>query len=289
MVESPESAASIEADGSVQLTRQALVEATHALAAVSATPRLDAELLMASAFGSSRDDVLLRRLDEVVPTVFLTLLARRMAHEPVAYITGTRSFWTLDLIVTPDVLIPRPDSETLIEAACVHVQADSRVSVLDLGTGSGALLLAALDEWPYALGVGVDKSTKALAVARRNALHLGLSQRADFVQGDWAATVSGRFDVIFCNPPYIEVEAELAQDVADYEPASALYAGADGLDDYRRIIPQLPGLLLPQGRAYLEVGAGQSRQVAALAAQHDMQAAFANDLAGHERCVILSL
>lgn len=268
--------------------RQAIVDAARRLQDISGTPRLDAELLMAQALGTSRDAMILARLGEAAPQVFMALVERRLRHEPVAYITGTRAFWTLELMVTPDVLIPRPDSETLIEAAVAQLGASPAPRFLDLGTGSGALLLAALDHWPDAWGVGVDRSAGAARVAKGNAERLGMRHRAAFVIGDWDAPISGRFDGIFCNPPYIGEAEALPRDVADHEPASALFAGPDGLDDYRRIIPRLPVLLSESGRAFVETGADQAGAVCELGQRYGLHAFVRQDLAGHDRCVILS-
>lgn len=269
--------------------RRAIVEAAGRLAAVSDTPRLDAELLMAHALLVSREALLLKYMDAAAPEGFASLINRRMASEPVAYITGTRDFWTLSLRVTPDVLVPRPDTETLIEAAVARIAPNSAPRFLDLGTGSGALLLAALDQWPQGWGVGVDRSEAAARVAADNARQLGFGDRAAFVIGDWASAISGTFDGIFCNPPYIKDAAPLPLDVAEYEPASALFAGADGLADYRRIIPQLPDLLALHGCAFLETGYDQAQDVAGLAMAQGMMAEVQRDLAGQERCVILKL
>jgi release factor glutamine methyltransferase len=258
--------------------------AADRLAPVSDTPRLDAELLLAHAFGITRQALLLGP-DWPVPPEFDSLLQRRLAHEPVAYITGSKAFWTLDLHVTPDVLIPRPDSETLIEAAIAHFGGGAPATMLDLGTGSGALLLAALDQWSEAWGLGIDRSAAALAVARGNAERLGLGDRACFVQGSWADALGARFDLILCNPPYIEVGAALPPQVAAHEPASALFAGPDGLDDYRRIAPQLARLLAPGGIAVLEIGGTQADQVSALLRAEGLRTNVVKDLAGLDRCV----
>lgn len=158
--------------------RQVLAEAALALAQTSDTPRLDAELLMAHALGITREDLLLRHLDAPAPAAFEALLARRLAHEPIAYITGTRAFWTIDIVVGPGALIPRADSETLIEAAIDHFGAGGPARILDLGTGPGTLLLAALAQWPQAAGLGIDRSEAALAMARHNADRLALADRA---------------------------------------------------------------------------------------------------------------
>jgi release factor glutamine methyltransferase len=258
------------------------------LAPTSATPRLDAELLMAQALGVERDTLLLSHLDAPEPAAFAPLLARRVAGEPVAYITGRRAFWTIELEVGPGALVPRPDSETLIEAALAHFGAAEPATILDLGTGPGTLLLAALDQWPRARGIGVDASDAALAYARRNASRLGLAGRAEFRAGDWADGVQGPFDLILCNPPYVESGAPLPRDVADWEPAEALFAGADGLGDYRRLAGQVRPLLAPGGAACIELGAGQAAAVAALFEAEGLRAATRADLGGHERCLILT-
>ena len=263
----------------------ALVEATTRLATVSDTPRLDAELLMAHALGCSREAMLLGRLGEAVPLAFDALLARRLAHEPVAYITGTRAFWTTDLDVGPGVLIPRADSETLIEAAVAYLAKRAPATILDLGTGPGTLLLAALAEWPEARGLGIDASEAALDYARRNGDQIAPG-RAAFRLGDWAAGVDAQFDLVLCNPPYVEADAVLDPQVADYEPGSALFAGADGLDDYRQIAPQLPGLVAPGGVAILEIGHAQRDSVTALLEAESATVACRRDLGGRPRALI---
>jgi release factor glutamine methyltransferase len=266
--------------------RRALAEAAERLAATSDTPRLDAELLMARAAGTTREALLLKGLDGDPPASFAALVDRRAAHEPVAYIVGRRAFWTIELAVTPAVLIPRPDSETLIEAALAECRTPPR-TILDLGTGSGALLLAALGEWPAARGIGVDRSPAALAVARDNAQALGLADRADLRQGDWADGLDGPFNLILCNPPYVETGAVLPPDVAAYEPAGALFAGADGLDDYRRLMPEMRRLLAQDGLAILEIGHRQADAVQALAGRHGMSASTRADLSGLDRAILL--
>jgi release factor glutamine methyltransferase len=266
----------------------AIRAATVQLAVSFATARLDAELLMAHALGLSRGDMLLRQRDLFVPSSFAGLLHRRLAGEPIAHIVGTRDFWTISLAVTPDTLIPRPDSETLIEAAVDHFRDRAPAHILDLGTGSGALLLAALDHWPMARGVGVDASPAALAVARDNAQRLGLADRADFRPGDWADGIDGPFDLILCNPPYIASDASLDGDVL-HEPASALFAGPDGLDDYRRIAPDLPRLLTLGGIAVIEIGYDQRVSVSALLEQQGLSVTSRQDLAGLDRCLIAAL
>ena len=268
--------------------REALTAPARRLEAVSMTPRLDAELLMAHALGMSREDMLLSAMDGEAPAAFAALLARRLAHEPVAYITGRRAFWTIELEVGPGVLVPRPDSETLIDAAIDRFGPRGPATILDLGTGPGTLLLAALDQWPQARGLGIDRSEDALAYARRNAARLGLGDRAELRLGDWGEGIEGRFDLVLANPPYVAADADLPPDVADHEPAAALFAGADGLDDYRRLAPQLPRLIAPGGIACVEIGAGQKQAVAALFGAAGLRVASRDDLAGVARCLVLA-
>jgi release factor glutamine methyltransferase len=266
--------------------RAALAEAARALAEVSPTARLDAELLMAHALGVTREAVLMRHLDDPAPDAFAALIDRRRTHEPVAYITGTRAFWTIALAVGPGVLIPRADSETLIEAAVAHFAGRSPRRILDLGTGPGTLLLAALDQWPDAQGLGVDASDAALDYARRNALNLGMASRVEFRRGDWAQGIAGAFDLVLANPPYIGTGEALPHEVRAHEPPAALFAGTDGLDDYRALIPQLRPLLGPGGAAILEIGATQAEAVSALLAAQGFAVALRHDLAGLPRALI---
>ena len=264
--------------------RSALAAATERLRAVGDTPRLDAELLMAHALGIPRETMLLRELDAQVPDAFAPLLDRRLGHEPVAYLTGRRAFWSIELEVGPGVLVPRPDSETLIEAALAHFGAAGPASVLDLGTGPGTLLLAALAEWPDARGLGVDRSEAALGYARRNGAAFG--DRAAFRFGDWGRGVDERFDLILTNPPYIGDAEPLPRDVAEFEPGEALFAGADGLDAYRALVPDLPRLLTPGGMAAIEIGMTQAEAVAALVYAAGLTPRMHRDLAGRPRAIV---
>ncbi len=265
--------------------REAIAHAARRLSKTSETPRLDAELLMAHALGVGREELLLRHLEVEEPLTFEPLLARREAGEPVAYVTGRRAFWTIELEVGPGVLVPRPDSETLIEAALAHFGDAGPATILDLGTGPGTLLLAALDQWPGARGIGVDSSEAALGYARRNAERLHLQDRSRFRLAYWAAGLDERFDLILCNPPYIEAGATLPRDVAEHEPHEALFAGEDGLEDYRRLAPEIPRLLAPGGLACFEIGAGQEAAVTALFQAAGLRVEPRRDLAGHVRCL----
>ncbi len=270
----------------VPTLRHALTQATARIAAVSDSPRLDAELLAAHALGCTREAMLLARLDDLVPAGFEPLVVRRLAHEPVAYITGSRAFWTIDVQVGPGVLVPRADSETLIEAAVEHFAGRMPQRVLDLGTGPGTLLLAALAEWPTATGIGIDASAKALEYARRNGRTLGMSDRATWIEGDWATGIDGRFDLILANPPYIGTQEALPQEVVGHEPPGALFAGIDGLEDYRRIVPDLPRLLAPGGIAAIEIGYRQGDAVAALVRAAGLSARLVRDLGDRPRCIV---
>lgn len=267
---------------------EALRSAAARFAAVSDTPRLDAELLLAHALGLNREALLLGPRDRAVPAAFAALVERRAAGEPIAYIIGTRDFWTITLAVTPAVLIPRADSETLIEAAVAHFAGTTGPHrILDLGTGSGALLLAALDQWREASGLGVDRSAGALAVAAGNAERLGMAGRATFVESDWAEGIEEQFDLILCNPPYVATGASLGAGVVEYEPAGALFAGAEGLDDYRRLAPMMRRLIGSGGLACIEIGADQADSAGALFAAHGLSVALRHDLGGRPRCLML--
>ena len=270
---------------------EAIRAATELLGKQTDTARLDAELLMAEALDCTRSELFLQRMRDPEPASFAALVARRAAHEPVAYIRGYQEFFGLGFRVTPDVLIPRGDSEVLVEAG-LEAQPLAR-RVLDLGTGSGALLLAALSELPLAQGLGIDRSVAALSVATANARALGLAERAQLLLADWTqpgwAEGLGQFDLILANPPYVETDAELAPNVRDHEPAGALFAGPEGLDDYRVLIPQLPALLAPQGTALVEIGAVQAAAVSAIAADIGFAARLHHDLGGRPRALELTI
>ena len=268
-----------------------LREAAAELAETSDTPRLDAELLMAHALGVSRSELLLRHMRDAAPAAFAGLLDRRKTLEPIAYILGRQEFFGLDFRVGPAVLIPRADSEVMVETA-LACRPDAQ-TVLDCGTGSGALLLAVLAMLPQARGLGIDRSAAALAVAADNAARLGLGDRARMVLADWdqpcwSHALGGPFDLVLANPPYVEDAADLAPSVSAHEPAGALFAGPEGLDDYRVLIPQLPALLTPIGVALIEIGATQAEAVSAIAQAAGFAAALHHDLAGRPRVLALT-
>jgi release factor glutamine methyltransferase len=267
---------------------RALSRATEKLMKTSDTPRLDAEVLMSAALGITRDRLLLNNPNGQAPDAFFDFIERRAKGEPVAYITGQRAFWTIDLAVGPGALVPRPDSETLIIAAVEHFSGSGGPQrIIDLGTGPGTLLLAALDQWPKAIGLGVDSSEAALYYARRNAERLGMADRATFRVGNWAEGIQTSFDLVLCNPPYIADDAETGPGVREYEPAEALFAGRDGLDDYRRLAPEMERLLAPGGLAAVEIGFDQADSAAALFERKGLRPAIAHDLANRARALLI--
>lgn len=268
---------------------RALDDATRQLTKNSDTPRLDAELLMAEALHIDRDRLLLSPPDRKVPERFLDMVRRRLEGEPVAYITGRRAFWNIELHVGPGVLVPRPDSEVLIASAIEHFEGtEGPVRILDLGTGPGTLLLAALDIWPDATGLGIDLSRQALSYASANARRLGFETRTKLMQGNWAAGLVEEFDLILCNPPYIAEDAKLGPGVREFEPDEALFAGSEGLDAYRELAPQLPRLLSRDGLAAIEIGFDQADAVTGLLARDGLEARVAKDLAGRDRALLLT-
>lgn len=246
-------------------------------AAGIANPRHEARLLYALAAG---DDA---RLADYV--------RRRVAHEPYSRIRGAREFWSLDFALSPDTLDPRPDSETLVEVALAALpNRAAPLRVVDLGTGTGALLLALLSEFPNATGLGIDVLPGAVATAAQNAAALGLADRTQFVAGDWAEANLGTADVILANPPYIPSDelAALPPEVARFDPWRALDGGDDGLMAYRALVPVVRQTLKSDGWAFFELGASQANAVARLVAAGDLHVAGVHrDLAGCERCLAI--
>ena len=268
---------------------RAVADAARQLSATSDTARLDSELLMAEALHIDRDRLILAPPERDVPKRFWSMVERRSKGEPVAYITGRRAFWNIDLHVGPGVLVPRPDSEVLIASAIEHFETTSGPKrILDLGTGPGTLLLAALDIWPDASGVGIDVSRRAMSYASANSRRLGFESRVKLKIGNWADGIEERFDLILCNPPYVAAGAELGPGVREYEPDEALFAGESGLDAYRALAPELPRLLNKEGLAAVEIGHDQGESVPALLARDGLRARVANDLADRPRAVLLT-
>jgi len=250
-------------------------------------PRAEARLLLAHVLDISRDQTLTATPTPSQAQAFAELAARRAAHEPFAYITGRKEFWSLDFAVGPGVLVPRPDSETLIEEALRLVPDRSApLRIADLGTGSGALLVAALKEFPHATGIGFESSPEAHRYAAANAARL-IGDRAQIRLADWDIA-EGPFDLVFSNPPYIpagDVES-LAPDVAGFEPLAALSGGPDGLDAYRELASLLPRILASGGHALLEIGAGQANGMELLFPTLAI-VRIAPDLSGVPRCLVL--
>jgi len=273
----------------------ALTTAASRLAAAGIDgSRREARLLLATALGWDAARVLAHPesvLDAEAETRLELLLARRVGREPIARILGHREFWSLRFELSPSTLDPRPDSETLIETALAALPDRARAyRVLDLGTGSGCLLLALLSELPRAWGLGVDRSVEAVATARRNAAALGLGHRAGFAVGDWATAIAGDWHAILVNPPYIASDAIacLLPEVATHEPRLALDGGRDGLGSYRALLPQIAGLLAQQGVAAIELGDGQAAAVAEIASGAGLAIhGIRYDLAGVERCLMV--
>jgi release factor glutamine methyltransferase len=270
---------------------EALRNAAQRLAEVSDTARLDAELLLATAMRTSRSRLLIDLMNADAPSCFSEMVERRMSSEPIAYILGEQEFYGRTFAVNRAVLIPRADSETTVDAALAGHPDPRRI--LDCGTGSGALLLTLLAKRPLATGVGIDISPRALDVAKANAGALGLSHRASLLELDWTRPEStrglGRFDLIVANPPYVETGAELAASVREHEPSIALFAGPEGLEAYRALIPQLPALLADHGVAVLEIGHRQAETVTELAQSAGFAATLHRDLADRPRALSLRI
>jgi len=287
----------MNADTALLTVASALAEGAARLAGAGiAESRREARLILALALQTDPSALIAwpeRAIDAAAGARFEALIARRAAHEPFSRLKGRREFWSLDFALSPETLDPRPDSETLIEAALAPLPDRSApLRILDFGTGTGCLLLALLSELPQAEGLGVDRLPGAVETARANAEHLGLAGRARFLLGDWDRGIDGKADVILANPPYIpsqEINA-LAPEVAAFEPRGALDGGADGLDAYRVLGPAALRLLRPGGFACFELGFGQSEAVAAILAKSGLTIkGIRRDLGGIERCLIATL
>lgn len=255
-------------------------------------PNLEARLLVGHGLGLTAAHVFAhpeRPLAPAAAAAVRDLAERRCSGEPLAYIVGEREFWSLPFKVSPDVLIPRPDTEHLVETAlALTLSARQRLRILDLGTGSGCILLALLSERPTAWGIGIDRSEGAIRIARENARRLGLDARCGFVRADWGSATAGTFDLLIVNPPYIDDTdfPKLPRDVRCFEPTIALRGGADGLAAFRTIAADVRRLMTAEGRAVVEIGDGQARQVAALFEAAGLRpVALVRDLSGRERCV----
>jgi len=258
------------------------------------TASLDARLLLQFVLDVSREQLLADSRLKLTPhqeSRYHDLIEKRKSRAPVAQLIGKREFWGRDFKVTEATLDPRPDSETLIDAVLDKFRDNASVlRILDLGTGTGCLLLTLLGEYKNASGIGVDKCAQALAVAKENAMRLELAERADFVQSCWNENIEGTFDIIISNPPYIATGAiaGLAPEVAQYEPKGALDGGPDGLDCYRAIMAEIPKLLAENGLAVFEIGMGQERDLEELALANALRVTgHRQDLSGITRCVLV--
>ncbi len=258
------------------------------------SPRLDARLLIQHALGIDHTAFIANGqlpVDPAAETVALALIHRRAAREPVGRILGHRGFWSLDVQLSPETLEPRPDTETLVEAVLAAIpDRNAPLRLLDLGTGSGCILLALLAELPKSWGVGLDRAEGAARTARLNAHRAGLAARAQFLVGDWANALTGCFDIVVSNPPYIPTGeiAGLSDEVRGFDPLLALDGGADGLAAYRHLAQSLPALLCADGLAGLEIGQGQAQMVTELLTNTGLCLQnIAQDLGGIERCLMV--
>jgi len=256
------------------------------------SPVIDARLLVEAAAGATRADILAeprRPLSDEQSQALEAYVARRERREPVSHILGAKGFWKIMLRVTPAVLTPRPDTETILDLVLPMFAEHEAFALLDLGVGSGAILLAILAERPAARGLGIDISEEAIAVARENAANLGLAARTALLRGDWTAGLDAdNFDLVVSNPPYVRSGdiAGLAPEVRDHEPRLALDGGPDGLDAYRRLAPEIVRVLKPGGRFAVEIGPDQSDAVEALFSAAGAEGvAVTDDLAGRRRVV----
>lgn len=275
--------------------RQSAAKRLAAGLGADATPALDARLLIAAAIGVAPDQLLFlddRLLSEPEIRAIEQAILRRLAGEPVARIVGEKEFWGLSFRLSEATLVPRPDTETLVEATLAWIDRrgrhDEALRIVDIGTGSGAILIALLSALPNAIGLGIDLSEQAARTARDNAERLGVADRSRFIVGAWSDSC-GQFDVIASNPPYIvrDVIRTLDQEVRDHDPMLALDGGMDGLDAYRAILHDLERVMAPKGATFLEIGFDQAAALRAMARSVGLDASVHPDLAGHDRVVEL--
>ncbi|MDX2142295.1 MAG: peptide chain release factor N(5)-glutamine methyltransferase [Rhodospirillaceae bacterium] len=274
--------------------RQAVAETSAALQRANVdNPRLDARILLAHVLGADTNATFLRGdtiLSVPQEAALAHVVKRRAAREPVSRIVGRREFWGLPFALSPHTLDPRPDTEVLVSAVLEHrgLVASDKPRILDLGTGSGCILLALLKEWPQAVGVGLDVSFPALVTARKNAANLALAERSAFVCANWTAALAGPFDVLVSNPPYLsQDDLSHLQPEVRFDPHAALDGGSDGLDVYRAVIPGLTELCAPESLIAFEVGQGQASSVAAMLESAGFRVVeIRSDLASIPRCVV---
>lgn len=272
-------------------------EAARLIGTGSGTAALDARIIVAYVLGWPAEKLSLRdddAVDDTVAAAVLALAARRAKGEPVARLTGEKEFYGRFFALTPETLVPRSDTETLVDATIAAVEEHwsrrATLNILDLGTGSGAILVTLLAELPNCRGVGIDIATGAVAAARANAERHGVQSRAQFTAGDWSRRVKERFDVVVSNPPYIEtaIIPTLQVDVRDHDPHLALDGGADGFDAIHDILLDLGRILTPGGVALIEIGAGQAATMKELADAHGFRCDFRPDIGGIDRVAVLT-
>ena len=258
-------------------------------------PQREARLLLSYVTGLPMSRIFTNpdtELNSVEHKAFDGLVSRRLNHEPISHLLGTREFWSLNFLVGAQVLDPRPASETLVETAFKYFNdQNASFSVLDLGTGSGCLVLSVLSERPHAGGLGIDVSSAALGIARQNAILQSLSERVSFKYGDWAKNLYGEFDLILCNPPYIAAHEmnNLASGIINFEPSISLFGGVDGLSAYRKLSDDIAKLLSPKGIAIIECGQGQSESVNQILKKAGLTQIDTNkDISGITRCGVFS-
>lgn len=252
--------------------------------------QLDAKVLLKFVTGFSDVDLVLKA-DQILPedqiAAYNFLIQRRAYFEPVAYIIGVKEFWGLPFNVTPATLIPRPESELFIEAALERFDKNAPLKILDLGTGTGCLILTLLHEFKNAYGVGVDTSSEALSIASENARALGLQDRIEFIKSNWCDKVEGSFDLIVTNPPYIPEDEKLMKDVKDYEPDRALFGGKSGLSAYESLVPQLKRHTSEKTELFCEIGAGQLSQIGLILEKYNAHVlGVKRDMQAIERLII---
>lgn len=270
--------------------QNSIYKAAQYLHTLATNPQREARLLMAHALQTSYEDIFFakdRLLTKEEEILFNAFLQRRLNHEPISKIMERREFWGLSFQVTKDTLDPRPDSETLIEAVLkAYPNKTQRLRILDLGTGTGCLLLSLLHEYPQAYGIGVDRSKAACCVAHNNAKRLNLNSRCSFLVGHWGDALMSVFDIIITNPPYICNHTPLPPEVIKYDPEMALFGGKDGLDSYLDLANQIPRLVKPDSKVFLEIGSGQLQAITPIFSP-DFFIQVIPDLNGINRCLVL--